>query len=195
MRVQATAVADGAGGPGRALGPVVWVVVLVAAVAAIMVLLAQLRETVLLSSSEVRAAQARQSVAEAEHRTAELQRETATIRAQRNAEAPWEPVMVGAEHIALLALLIAVPVALVGILVGAALLFRRHMSLPTRDGRVPLVGLDQDMSREALIHYQLRVLLRGASYEALPQRPRSQFSSAPGIEAGRQQLTEFVDDC
>jgi hypothetical protein len=32
----------------------------------------------------------------------------------------------------------------------------------------PLVGLDQRMFRQALIHYQLRVLAREASYEALP---------------------------
>jgi hypothetical protein len=96
-----------------------------------------------------------------------------------------------------MALLGGVPVGLLLALAAATLMLRRHMSLPTRDGRVPLVGLDQDMSREALIHYQLRVLSRGASYEALPQRPRSQFSSAPGLEAGKQQLTDLVepDDC
>jgi hypothetical protein len=107
-----------------------------------------------MTSPEVQRAQVQTRVAEEQHRTAELQRETVTIRAQGNAKAPWEPVMVGAEHIALLALLIAVPLALVGVLVGTALLFPRHVSLPTSDGRVPLVGLDREFSQQALQRYQ-----------------------------------------
>ncbi|MDQ6900299.1 MAG: hypothetical protein M3072_12465 [Candidatus Dormibacteraeota bacterium] len=187
MRVQATAVADGAGGPGRALGPVVWVVVLVAAVAAIVVLLAQLRETVLLSSSEVRAAQARQSVAEADHRTAELQRDTATVRAQQAAEVGWTQWIVGAEHVALLALLAAVPLALLGALVMGGLFFRRHLSMPTSDGRIPVVGLDRELSREALLSYQ-RLALRGdrPTYEVLPvdqPRQRPQFDVVEAHDA------------
>jgi uncharacterized membrane protein len=195
--VRATAVAVGGRAGSGLLRPLLWALVVVAIVVALTALLGGIRELVLMTSPEVQRAQVQTRVAEEQHRTAELQRETATIRAQRKAEAPWESVMVGAEHMALLALLIAVPVALVAAFAGAVLLFRRHVSLPTRDGRVPLVALDQDMSREALIHYQLRVLSRGASYEALPQRPRSQFSSVPRIEAGRQQLTELVepDDC
>jgi hypothetical protein len=58
-------------------------------------------------------------------------------------------------------------------LAAGVLMVRRHLSLPTADGRVPLVGLDRDLSREALFRYQA---LRGggASFEALPiEQPRS----------------------
>ncbi|MBJ7600451.1 MAG: hypothetical protein JF922_20565 [Candidatus Dormibacteraeota bacterium] len=53
--------------------------------------LAGIRETVMLSSPEVRAAQARQSIAESNYRTAELNRQTADTRAQGAAEAAWKP--------------------------------------------------------------------------------------------------------
>ncbi|MBJ7600450.1 hypothetical protein [Candidatus Nephthysia bennettiae] len=36
------------------------------------------------------------------------------------------------------------------------------------DGRVPLVGLDRELSAEALFRYQ--ALRGGASYQALPER-------------------------
>src|SRR2546426_3890978 len=126
--------------------------------------LSGIREAVLLSSPAVREAQARQSVAEANYRTAELARETRSADAQAASEAAWQPWLTGAERVALIALLVAVPVGLVALLVGAVFLFRRHLSLPTSDGRVPLVGLDRDLAREALVHYQLHILSRGATY-------------------------------
>jgi len=128
--------------------------------------LAGIRETVMLSSPEVRAAQARQSIAESNYRTAELNRQTVDTRARGAAEAAWEPWKVGAQSVAVVALLGAVPVTLLAALVGAWLLFRRHISLPMPDGRVPLVGLDRELSAEALFRYQ--ALRSGSPYEALP---------------------------
>jgi hypothetical protein len=129
--------------------------------------LSGIRETVMLSSPDVREAQARQTIAESNLRTAQLNRETSTTRAQGAAEASWEPWKVGAESVAVVGLLGAVPLALLASLVGAGLLFRRHMSLPTRDGRVPLIGLDRELSAEALFRYQA-LQGKGATVEALP---------------------------
>ena len=100
-------------------------------------------------------------------RTAQLNREATTTRAEGAAEASWQPWTVGAEHVAVVALLGAVPVGLLLALVGAGLMFRRHLSLPTRDGRVPLVGLDRELSAEALLRYQA-LQGKGATVEALP---------------------------
>jgi hypothetical protein len=167
MRVKATAFAEAAGGRGRGIAPVLWLAAVVGVIAALALLFGQIRDTVSMADPAVRAAQARASIAEADHRTAELQRETANLKAQNSAEAPWEPAMVGAQHIAVLGLLFAVPVGLLLALGAGALMVRRHLSLPTSDGRVPLVGLDQELSAEALFRYQA---LRGggSSYEALP---------------------------
>jgi hypothetical protein len=65
------------------------------------------------------------------------------------------------------ALLAAVPIGLIALLVAGALWFRRSMSLPTADGRAPLVGLDRELSREALLRYQA-LKGPGSVYEALP---------------------------
>jgi hypothetical protein len=70
--------------------------------------------------------------------------------------------IVRAEHLAVVALLVAAPAALV---VGI-LIFRRHLSLPTADGRVPLVGEDQELSREAPLRYQ-SLRAGGPVYQAL----------------------------
>jgi hypothetical protein len=168
MRVQATAWAEAPGGRvGGAFRLALMAAIVVGVLGAGAACLSGIREAVLLSSPAVREAQARQSVAEAHYRTAELGRQTRSANAQAATEAAWQPWLTGAERVALIALLAAVPVGLVALLMGAVFLFRRHLSLPTSDGRVPLVGLDRDMAREALVHYQLRVLSRGASYEAL----------------------------
>jgi uncharacterized membrane protein len=91
--VRATAVAvRGRAGSGL-LRPLLWALLVVAIVVALIALLGGIRETVLMTSPEVQRAQVQTRVAEEQHRTAELQRETVTIRAQRNAEAPWEPVI------------------------------------------------------------------------------------------------------
>jgi hypothetical protein len=170
MRVRATAIAEGAGGRGSALRPLVWLLAFLVVVVGCVVLLSQLRETVVMTSADVRMAQARQSIANANHRTAELDRQTKAERDQAAAEAPWQPWIVGAQRFAMVALLAAVPLALLGALVAAGLLLRRHVSLPTVDGRVPLVGLDRAMSKEALARYQrLQELRRSVpTYEALP---------------------------
>jgi hypothetical protein len=63
--------------------------------------------------------------------------------------------------------LVAVPLA---VLVGGGLLFRRHLSLPTKDGRVPLVGLDRDFSLDASQRYQA-LISQGPTFEALPVAP------------------------
>jgi hypothetical protein len=83
-----------------------------------------------------------------------------------------------------LGVLVAVPAFLV---LGAGLLLRRHLSLPTKDGRVSIVGLDRELSREALIRYQLRELSGVATYEALPaQRPAAAEPASP-VEGRRQE--------
>jgi hypothetical protein len=92
MRVQATAWADGSGSRGGgllrlALYAGVAIVLLIAAGS----VLFGMRETVMLSSPDVREAQARQAIAESNLRTAQLNRETTTTRAEGAAEASWQP--------------------------------------------------------------------------------------------------------
>jgi hypothetical protein len=90
-------------------------------------------------------------------------------------------------HLVGLGLLVVVPLA---VLLACGLLVSRHMSLPTRDGRVPIVGLDRELSREALIRYQLRELAGVAMYEALPAK--SEKSPISAI-AGDDQSAELLD--
>jgi hypothetical protein len=191
MRVKATAFAEGAGGRGRAVAPIFWLVAVVGVVAAFAFLFGQIRDTVTLADPAVRAAQAQAQIAEVNHRTAELQRDTANLKAQHNAEAPWTPWTVGAERLALVALLGGVAVAVVLALVAAALMVRRHLSLPTPDGRVPLVGLDRELSAEALFRYQ-ELQARRTGYEVLPPPRRlrgGESDEAEGWE-GDPSLTE-----
>jgi hypothetical protein len=51
-------------------------------------------------------------------------------------------------------LAVAAPAAPVAALVLGILMFRKNLSLPTADGRVPLVGEDRELSREAPLRYQ-----------------------------------------
>ena len=96
-----------------------WLAALLGVVVALIVLLGQLRETVLLSSPDVQRAEVRAQVAAADHKAAELQRDTATIRSQQASEAAWQPILVGAQRLALLGLLLAIPAALVaGLIAG-----------------------------------------------------------------------------
>ncbi len=161
------AVADSRGGGSLVLRVLLGSLALLALVGALVVLLVHVEQVIMLSSPAVRDAQARLSVAEANHQTAELDRQTASIRAQQAAEAGWQPWLVGAGHLAVLALLVAVPAAVILALVAGVLMFKRHLSLPTSDGRVPLVGLDRELSREALLRYQA-LRGKGATFEALP---------------------------
>jgi hypothetical protein len=57
---------------------------------------------------------------------------------------------VRAERLAVVALRVDPPAALV---VGT-LMFKRNLSLPTADGRMPFVGEDRELSREARLHHQ-----------------------------------------
>jgi hypothetical protein len=88
-----------------------------------------------------------------------------------------------------LALLAAVPVHLLLALLVARLLEPRHLSLPTVDGRVP-GGLDEGMSREALIHYQLRVLAWEARRVCNVDGATCRW---PGSEASERQTESPID--
>ena len=63
--------------------------------------------------------------------------------------------------------------------VAAGLMLRRHMRLPTVDGRVPLIGLDREFSLEALERYQA-LKSSGPVYQAL--REPSVLQSAKRLE-------------
>jgi hypothetical protein len=101
---------------------------------------------------------------------------TASIRHSEAIEASWDPITAGVVHMVGLGLLVGVPLVL---LLAAGLLLRRHLSLPRRDGRVAIVGLDRELSREALIRYQLRELAGMAAYEALTSE-REVHQGSPG---------------
>jgi hypothetical protein len=64
-----------------------------------------------------------------------------------------------------------VVLALVAGLVGTGLFVRRHLSLPTQDGRVPLVGLDRELSAEALFPGTVRPSATSASLPRTTGRP------------------------
>jgi hypothetical protein len=122
-------------------------------------------QAIMLQDPAYRAAETHARAAEADLKAAQAEHDAASIRHAQAIEASWDPITAGAFHLVGLGLLVAVPVFL---LLGAGLLLRRHISLPTRDGRVPIVGLDRELSREALIRYQLRELAGVPTYEALP---------------------------
>ncbi|MBJ7598814.1 hypothetical protein [Candidatus Nephthysia bennettiae] len=164
MRVWATAVAEGVGGRGAAYRPLMWVVAVVAVLAALYLLIGRAQDAFLMTSPAVQRAEVQARVAEEEYRTAELQRDTAAIRRDQATENVWQPWVAGVGHEVLIGLIVLVPLVL---LIGTTLLFRRHMSLPTKDGRVPLVGLDRELSAEALFRYQA-LQSPGPRFEALP---------------------------
>jgi hypothetical protein len=190
MRVKATAFAEGAGGKGRAITPILYLVAVLGVVAALAFLFGQIRDTVSLVDPEVRAAQARTAVAEANLHTAQAQHQRRAEAAQERSQAAWQPWQEGARQLATVALLGAIPVGLLLALGAGILLFRRHLSLPTSDGRVPLVGLDRELSAEALFRYQALQAKR-SGYEVLPPpgRPaRGELSEAEGWESETERL-------
>jgi hypothetical protein len=164
MRVMATAVAEGVGGRGAAYRPLMWAVAVVAVLATLYLLIGRAQDAFLMTSPDVQRVEVQARVAEEEHRTAELQRETAAIRRDQATENVWQPWMAGIGQGVLIGLMVLVPLAL---LIGTTLLFRRHISLPTKDGRVPLVGLDRELSAEALFRYQA-LQNSGPRLDALP---------------------------
>jgi len=127
--------------------------------------LGSLHRMVMLSDPTVRAAEARAEIADADRRAAQSEYDRASIQHAQSIEASWDPITAGVVHLVGLGLLVVAPLVL---LLAAGLLLRRHLSLPTRDGRVAVVGLDRELSREALIRYQVRELAGVATYEALP---------------------------
>jgi hypothetical protein len=145
--------------------------------------LGSLQQMMLSNDPSVRAAEARAEVARADLRAAQAEHDAASIRHSESIEASWDPITAGVVHGVGLSLLVAVPLFL---LLGAGLLMRRHLSLPAKDGRVPIVGLDRELSREALIRYQLRELAGVATYEALPAKRSEEL---PGLQATESEAT------
>src|SRR5438128_1358696 len=130
----------GGGGVAGLMG----LVMAAALVGLLIVFLVQARETWLMTSPDVQRAEAQARVSDAHHRAAESERQAAQARAEEAAAASWTPWTEAAKHLAMIVGLAALAAFLVAGPLGAALLFRRHLSLPTRDGRVPLVGLDRE---------------------------------------------------
>src|SRR5438270_14040264 len=87
--------------------------VVVCAVVALLVagasFLGSLQEAVMLNDPNVRAAQARAEIAQADLRTAQAQHDAASIRHSESIEASWDPITAGALHGVGLGLLVAVP--------------------------------------------------------------------------------------
>src|SRR5437879_6583782 len=127
------------GGGGR-LSLLVVVGALVALLFAGALFLSSLQQTVMMNDPNVRAAAARAQVAQEDLRVAQAEHDAASIRHSESIEATWDPIIAGVVHGVGLGVLVAVPAFL---LLGAGLLLRRHLSLPTRDGRVSIVGLDR----------------------------------------------------
>jgi hypothetical protein len=169
MRAFATAEATGAGGGGGrgAVGILALVGLVVAVAFAIGWGAMQVRDTVMASDPAVAAARARQAAAEADLRAGELQRQNRAEQATAIDSLTWGSRISTVGHVVEIGVLAAVLAAVVGALVGAGLLFRRHLSLPTKDGRVPLVGLDREFSLDASQRYQA-LISQGPTFEALP---------------------------
>ncbi len=107
-----------------------------------------------ISYPELQRAKVSEQVAEAQRHSAELRKQTADENAKAQVEPDWQARIVAVQGSVQIALLVALPIALLTVLVGVGLLMRRHLSMPTRDGRVPLVGVDREFSLEALQRYQ-----------------------------------------
>jgi hypothetical protein len=169
----------GVSGRSRGLGGRLALVLLLGVVVALLwagaSFLGSIQQTVMLSDPNVRAAEARAEIADADRRAAQAEHDRASVQHAQAIEAGWDPITAGVLHVVGLGLLVAVPAFL---LLGASLLLRRHLSLPTKDGRVSIVGLDRELSREALIRYQLRELAGVATYEALPAKTTTEAAAA-----------------
>jgi hypothetical protein len=169
-------VAQRGSGVARLLGLLVVVGGLVALLWAAASALAAAEQAVMLQDAGYRAATARAQIAQADLETAKAEHDAASIRHSEAIEASWDPITAGVVHVVGLGLLVGVSLV---VLLAAGLLLRRHLSLPTRDGRVAIVGLDRELSREALIRYQLRELAGMAAYEARPSE-REVHQGSPG---------------
>lgn len=112
---------------------------MVAVLSALGSCLTQVRQTVEeLANPQVQQAQQRAQIAEADNRAAQLRRDTANQQARQVVEPSWQQRIVSAEGAVTIALLGALPIAALAILVAAALLLRRHLSLATeRRPRAP----------------------------------------------------------
>ncbi|MBJ7597756.1 hypothetical protein [Candidatus Nephthysia bennettiae] len=173
------------------IGATLRLLAVVAVLAASMAMLNQLRATVEeLASPQVQQAQQRAQIAEADNRAAQLRRDTANQQARQAVEPSWQQRIVSAEGAVIIALLVALPIAALAILVAAALLLRRHLSLATKDGRVPLVGLDRELSREALLNFQQ---LQGG-YQVLSPPPRRLAGELDSPEPERPRLTAHREE-
>jgi hypothetical protein len=178
------------GGLGGRLALVLTLGALAGLLLAVATALGSIQQTVMLSDPNVRAAEARAKIADADLRAAQSEHDRASIQHAQAIEASWDPITAGVLHGVGLGLLVAVPAFL---LLGAGLLFRRHLSLPTKDGRVAIVGLDRELSREALIRYQLRELAGVATYEALPLQAEQPAMRAGQLVGGPLQEEEAGD--
>jgi hypothetical protein len=158
-------VAQRGSGMARLLGPLVVVGAVVALLWAVVSALGAAEQAVMFQDPSYRAATERASVAQADLAAAKAEHDAASIRHSQAIEASWDPITAGVVHLVGLGLLVVVPLA---VLLACGLLIRRHMSLPTRDGRVPIVGLDRELSWDALNRYQALQGGRGARLEALP---------------------------
>lgn len=166
MRAFATASATGgAGGGGAGMALIVGLVAALALAVGWGAM--QVRDAAMASDPVVAAARSRQTAAEADLRTGELQRQNAAEAASAADSLTWGSRISGVGHVAEIGALVVVPLA---VLVGAGLLFRRHLSLPTKDGRVPLVGLDREFSLDASQRYQA-LINKGPTFQALPVAP------------------------
>ena len=147
------------------VGLLIVVGAVVALLWAIVSALGAAEQAVMFQDPSYRAATERASVAQADLAAAKAEHDAASIRHSQAIEASWDPITAGVVHLVGLGLLVVVPLA---VLLACGLLIRRHMSLPTRDGRVPIVGLDRELSWDALNRYQALQGAGGARFEALP---------------------------
>lgn len=171
MKASATAEATGGGGGGQAAaGLLALMGVLVAIAFAIGWGAMQVRDTAMASDPAVAAARSRQAAAEADLKTGELQRQNRAEQAAAAEDLTWGSRISAVGHVVEIGAVALVPVLLVGALASGGLFVRRHLSLPTKDGRVPLVGLDREFSLDASQRYQA-LQSRGPTFEALPVAP------------------------
>ncbi|MBJ7605363.1 MAG: hypothetical protein JF885_03495 [Candidatus Dormibacteraeota bacterium] len=139
---------------------------------------------------ELQRAKVAEQVAEAQRHSAELRKETADENAKAAVEPDWQARIVAVQGSVQVALLVALPLAVLSALVALALMIRRHLSMPTRDGRVPLVGVDREFSLEALQRYQ--ELRSGYRILPPPRRPVGGEFEGVGTDGEAFRLTTGV---